>query len=95
MAVCTCLNLLKHADSGCQLIIFSVHLLMTSKKKSIGIILSGMGSDGSMGLKAIKEQNGIVAVQDPSTAKFDSMPQCAVNAVVVDILAPANQLAEN
>lgn len=53
-----------------------------------------MGSDGSLGLKAIKEQNGIVAVQDPSTAKFDGMPQSAVNAVIVDILSPANQLPE-
>jgi two-component system CheB/CheR fusion protein len=63
-------------------------------ENSIGVILSGMGSDGSLGLKAIKEQNGIVAVQDPATAKFEGMPQSAVNAVVVDILAPANQLPE-
>jgi two-component system CheB/CheR fusion protein len=39
--------------------------------KSIGIILSGMGSDGSLGLKAIKEKNGIVVVQEPASAKFD------------------------
>ncbi len=64
------------------------------KGNSIGIMLSGMGSDGSMGLKAIKEKNGIVAVQDPKTAKFDGMPQSAVNAVIVDILAPANKLPE-
>jgi len=69
-------------------------LASDQKEKSIGVILSGMGSDGSMGLKAIKEQNGIVAVQDPTTAKFDGMPQSAVNAVIVDILAPANQLPE-
>jgi two-component system, chemotaxis family, CheB/CheR fusion protein len=61
-------------------------------EKSIGVILSGMGSDGSLGLKAIKEQNGIVLVQDPLTAKFDGMPQSAVNAVIVDILAPADEL---
>ena len=61
-------------------------------ENGIGIILSGMGSDGSLGLKAIKEKNGIVAVQNPSTAKFDGMPNSAVNAVVVDILAPANEL---
>ncbi|KAF0128697.1 MAG: two-component system chemotaxis family CheB/CheR fusion protein [Bacteroidetes bacterium] len=63
-------------------------------ENSIGIILSGMGSDGSLGLKAIKEKNGIVAVQDPATAKFDGMPNSAVNAVVVDILAPANELPQ-
>jgi len=61
-------------------------------EKSIGVILSGMGSDGSLGLKAIKEKNGIVLVQDPLTAKFDGMPQSAVNAVNVDILAAANEL---
>ena len=61
-------------------------------EKSIGVILSGMGSDGSLGLKAIKEKNGIVLVQDPLTAKFDGMPQSAVNAVIVDILAAANEL---
>ena len=63
-------------------------------ENSIGIILSGMGSDGSLGLKAIKEKNGIVAVQDPSTAKFNGMPNSAANAVVVDILAPANEIPD-
>jgi len=60
--------------------------------KSIGIILSGMGSDGSLGLKAIKEKNGIVLVQDPLTAKFDSMPNSAIAAVTVDVMAAANEL---
>lgn len=61
---------------------------------SIGIILSGMGSDGSIGLRAIKEKNGIVLVQDPETAKFDSMPRNAINSVLVDIVAPASKLPE-
>jgi two-component system CheB/CheR fusion protein len=63
-------------------------------EKSIGVILSGMGSDGSLGIKAIKEKNGIVVVQDPKTAKFDSMPSNATAAVVADIIAPANELPE-
>src|SRR5450759_2238941 len=61
-------------------------------ERSIGIILSGMGSDGSTGIRAIKEKNGIVMVQDPATAKFDSMPRNAIDSVVVDIVAPANEL---
>lgn len=69
-------------------------LAQDQNEKSIGIILSGMGSDGSMGLKAIKEKNGIVAVQDPLTAKFDGMPQSAINSVIVDILSPANEIPE-
>lgn len=60
--------------------------------KSIGIILSGMGSDGSLGLKAIKEKNGIVLVQTPSSAKFDGMPRSATEAVIADIIAPAEEL---
>src|SRR4030042_5563731 len=61
-------------------------------ERSIGVILSGMGSDGSIGLRAIKEKNGIVMVQDPATAKFDSMPRNAIDSVVVDIMAPAHDL---
>ncbi|MBS3776602.1 MAG: PAS domain-containing protein [Bacteroidales bacterium] len=64
------------------------------KERSIGLIFSGMGSDGSLGLRAIKENNGIVMVQDPETAKFDSMPRNAINSVLVDIVAPADELPE-
>ena len=59
---------------------------------SIGIILSGMGSDGSLGLKAIKEKGGMVLVQDPASAKFNSMPRSAMEAVIADIVAPVNEL---
>lgn len=60
------------------------------KERSVGVILSGMGSDGTLGLKAIREKNGIIAVQEPSTAKFDGMPQSAINSVAVDVLAAAD-----
>ncbi len=60
----------------------------------IGVILSGMGSDGSIGLRAIKEKYGMVLVQDPETAKFDSMPRNAIESVLVDIVAPASKLPE-
>jgi two-component system, chemotaxis family, CheB/CheR fusion protein len=59
---------------------------------SIGIILSGMGSDGTLGMRAIKEKGGVVLVQDPTTAKFDSMPRSVINDILVDIIAPPNQL---
>ncbi len=61
-------------------------------EQAIGLVLSGMGSDGSMGLRAIKEKNGIVVVQDPVSAKFDSMPRSAIDSVLVDIVAPAEEL---
>jgi two-component system CheB/CheR fusion protein len=51
-----------------------------------------MGSDGTSGLRAIKERNGIVMVQDPSTAKYDSMPRSAIESVNIDIVAPVSEL---
>ncbi len=68
-------------------------LAIDRKELGIGIILSGMGSDGSLGIRAIKERNGIVMVQDPADAKFNSMPRNAINSTLVDIVAPANELA--
>jgi two-component system CheB/CheR fusion protein len=65
------------------------------REQSIGIVLSGMGSDGSMGLIAIKQKGGIVLVQEPESAKFDSMPQNALKAVTPDFIAPANELSSN
>jgi two-component system CheB/CheR fusion protein len=61
-------------------------------EQAVGVILSGMGSDGSIGISAIKERNGVVLVQDPAEAKFDSMPRSAIDSVVPDIVAPAHEL---
>jgi two-component system, chemotaxis family, CheB/CheR fusion protein len=61
-------------------------------QNSVGIILSGMGSDGSQGIKAIKEKNGLVLVQDPMSAKFDGMPISAKETVIADVIAPATEL---
>jgi len=62
--------------------------------KSIGIILSGMGSDGSQGIKKIKEKGGIVAVQSPESARFDGMPKSAIDAIIPDIVASADELPD-
>lgn len=62
------------------------------RERSIGIILSGMGSDGTLGLKAIKERAGLALVQDPATAKFDAMPRSAAEAGLADIVASADTL---
>jgi two-component system, chemotaxis family, CheB/CheR fusion protein len=72
---------------------FFFHSLADDRKaESIGIVLSGMGSDGSIGLKAIKEQGGIVVIQDPGSSKFDGMPSSAKETVNPDIVAPANEI---
>lgn len=62
------------------------------QQQSIAVILSGMGSDGTSGLHAIKEKGGAVFVQEPSSAKFDAMPRSAINSKLVDVVAPAEEL---
>ncbi|MBI9069645.1 MAG: hypothetical protein JEZ09_20280 [Salinivirgaceae bacterium] len=90
------LHLFDIVDEGLRLPInfFFRSLANDLHEKSIGIILSGMGSDGSEGVKAIKEKHGMVLVQEPSDAKFDSMPKNAIASVVVDKVANAEQLPE-
>jgi two-component system CheB/CheR fusion protein len=60
--------------------------------KSIGVILSGMGSDGTLGLRTVKEKAGVVFVQEPASAKFDGMPRSAIDAGLADIVAPVEEL---
>lgn len=63
--------------------------------KSIGVVLSGTASDGTIGLKAIKEAGGITLAQDPETAKYDGMPRSAIVAGCVDTaLSPKGIAAE-
>ena len=62
------------------------------QERSIGVILSGMGSDGTMGLRAIKEKAGLCLVQTPASARFDSMPRSAIDAGLADVVAPADEL---
>ncbi|HRD95941.1 MAG TPA: chemotaxis protein CheB [Rubrivivax sp.] len=64
------------------------------QERAIGVVLSGMGSDGTQGLGAIKANAGAVFVQDPASAKFDGMPRSAIEAGVADVVAPAETLAE-
>ena len=51
-----------------------------------------MGSDGTLGLRAIKEKAGVVFVQAPASAKFDGMPRSAIDAGLADVVAPAEEL---
>lgn len=69
--------------------IFLRSLAEDQGEKAIGIILSGTGSDGSRGIRAIKESGGMVMVQSESSARFDGMPRSAIATGLADfILAP-------
>jgi two-component system chemotaxis response regulator CheB len=58
----------------------------------VGVILTGASSDGSHGLKRIKESGGLAIVQDPETAEADTMPMAAVNATEVDYVLPLEEI---
>ena len=62
------------------------------REKSIGVVLSGTGSDGTRGVRAIKENDGMVMVQEPSEAKFDGMPKSAINTGLVDYILPVEEM---
>ena len=65
------------------------------RDKAIGIILSGNGTDGTLGLRAIKAELGMAMVQEPSSAEYDSMPSSAIETGMVDyILSPEKMPAQ-
>ncbi|WP_420557618.1 chemotaxis protein CheB [Roseovarius sp.] len=63
-------------------------------EKSIGIVLSGTGSDGTLGLREIKAAGGMVMVQDPEEAEHDGMPRSAANTGLVDFLLPIAEMPD-
>ncbi|WP_296490737.1 chemotaxis protein CheB [Rhodoferax sp.] len=71
---------------------FLKSLAADRQHNSIGVILSGMGSDGTAGLRAIRQAGGASFAQAPASAQFDSMPRSAMAADVVDVVAPAEEL---
>lgn len=74
--------------------IFFRSLAAEKGAESIGVVLSGTGSDGTLGIKAIKEAGGMVMVQDEKTAKFDGMPKNVISTGLADyILAPSEMPA--
>ncbi len=72
--------------------IFLQSLAEDQGERAIAIILSGTGSDGARGVRAIKEHNGMVMVQDEQTAKFDGMPRAAISTGTADFILPPEQM---
>jgi two-component system CheB/CheR fusion protein len=73
---------------------FLKSLAATQGDRAIGVILSGTGSDGVIGGRAVKSQGGTLLVQEPSTAKYDGMPRAAITAGLADVIAPPAEIAE-
>ncbi len=64
------------------------------KTRAIGVILSGTGTDGTVGISNIKSAGGFTIVQDPRTAKFDGMPISALESGKVDLILPPEDMGE-
>jgi len=74
--------------------IFLTSLAEDQREKAIAVILSGTGSDGTRGVRAIKEHNGLVMVQNEASAKFDGMPRAAISTGLVDFILPPEKMAD-
>ena len=65
------------------------------KQRAVGIVLSGTGSDGTVGLRTIKAESGLTIAQDPQSAKYQGMPRSAIDAGVADVVQPVEKMAES
>ena len=64
------------------------------KENAVGIILSGSGADGTVGLRAIKEYGGLLLAQDPDDAEYASMPHSIIETGLVDFILPAAEMPQ-
>ena len=62
---------------------------------AIGVLLSGTGSDGTIGMKAVKEAGGVALVQEPASAQYDGMPRSAIKAGVADLVLSPDRMGES
>ena len=88
------LNEYIHGSINHPIDIFFASLAEEMKERSIAVVLSGTGSDGTNGIKTIKEQAGLVIVQDPTSAKFDGMPRSAINTGLADFVLSPKEIAD-
>ena len=90
------LFLMPHVHSGLNhpIDIFFESLATEMKERAVAVIFSGTGSDGTNGIKTIKEHGGLVIVQNPETARFDGMPRSAINTGLADFILSPTAIAE-
>jgi len=90
-----CLRVAAPGDTGLSMPIdaFFRSLAEDQGEKAVGIVLSGTGTDGTSGLRAIKEHGGLTIAQSPQSASHDAMAQSAIAAGLVDHVLPVEQMA--
>ena len=72
--------------------VFFTSLSEVHQSHAIGVVLSGTATDGTLGLRAIKDHGGFTFAQEPQSAAFDSMPQSAIDADAVDFILPPEEI---
>ncbi|MES2525834.1 MAG: chemotaxis protein CheB [Bdellovibrionota bacterium] len=75
--------------------LFFTSLAKSHGQKAVAIILSGTGSDGSEGIRAVKEAGGITLVQDTDSAKYDGMPKSAFETGLIDAVLSPEKMAQH
>jgi len=80
----------RYEDFDCDLIGETVQI---TRDVSIRIVLSGTGTDGTLGLRAVKAEGGMTMVQDEKDAEYNGMPKSAIDTGQVDYILPANKMA--
>jgi two-component system CheB/CheR fusion protein len=82
----------KHRGSRMTIDVFLETLGEAHKHRAVGIILSGTGSDGTLGARSLKASGGIVLAQAPEDAEYDAMPRSAIATGAVDFVMPAREM---
>ena len=82
-----------HRNINHPIDIFFRSLAAAYENRAVAVILSGTGSDGTNGIRSIKDKNGVIIVQSPESAKFDGMPRNAIATGFVDLVLNPDSIA--
>lgn len=83
-----------HDDRRAAIDLFFRSLAEAHRERAVSIVMSGAGSDGSVGMTRIKELGGITIAQQPDEAAFASMPRAAINTDMVDLVLPVSEMPQ-
>lgn len=87
-------NLEENRASRAPIDYFFRTLARTHDGHAVGVVLTGTGSDGTLGIQEIKSKGGLVIVQDPRNAEYDGMPQSAIATGVADLILPVGEIPD-
>lgn len=84
----------KHRRERAPIDHFFRTLADTHDGSSVGVVLTGSGSDGTLGIRWIKEKGGVTIAQDPEEAEYDGMPRSAIDSGFVDLVLPLERIPD-